>query len=123
MGPLLRQPAGQNRGNLRGDRNRLGLRSEVALNQGFRANSGARSSKPGPAMRLNWVLLPREPGSASFYGVFEQAPLRISPRGPPIRARTGAPETTAALLLGGLWRRGSRRGGSSRLTVAGRRQF
>src|SRR5829696_3258771 len=76
MGPLLRQPAGQNRGNLRGDRNRIGFRSEVALNQGFRANSGARPSKPGPAMRLNWVLLPREPDSASFYGVFKQAPLR-----------------------------------------------
>src|SRR5258705_5301374 len=43
MGPLLRQPAGQNRGNLRGYRNRIGFRSEVALNQGFRANSGARS--------------------------------------------------------------------------------
>src|SRR4051812_19194998 len=43
MGPLLRQPAGQNRGNLRGYRNQTGLRSEVALNQGFRANSGARS--------------------------------------------------------------------------------
>src|SRR5829696_2002612 len=66
-------------GNLRGDRNRIGFRSEVALNQGFRANSGARSSKPGPAMRLNWVLLPREPGSASFYGVFKQAPLRTWP--------------------------------------------
>src|SRR5206468_13038222 len=24
----------------------------------------------GPAMRLNWFLLPREPGSASFYGVY-----------------------------------------------------
>jgi hypothetical protein len=23
-------------------------------------------------MRLNWVLLPREPGSASFYGVFKR---------------------------------------------------
>src|SRR6266540_7220387 len=45
MGPLLRQPAGQNRGNLRGYRNRIGFRSEVALNQGFRANSGARSSE------------------------------------------------------------------------------
>ena len=43
MGPLLRQPAGQNRGNLRGYRNRIGFQSEVALNQGFRANSGARS--------------------------------------------------------------------------------
>src|SRR2546429_9027992 len=43
MGPLLRQPAGQNRGNLRGYRNPIGFRSEVALNQGFRANSGARS--------------------------------------------------------------------------------
>ena len=70
MGPLLRQPAGQNRRNLRGSRNRIGLRSEVALNQGFRANSGARSQSSGPAMRLNWVLLPREPGGASFYGVF-----------------------------------------------------
>jgi hypothetical protein len=30
-------------------------------------------------MRLNWVLLPREPGSASFYGVFKQAPLRTWP--------------------------------------------
>src|SRR5215213_5640675 len=84
MGPLLRQPAGQNRGNLRGDRNRIGFRSEVALNQGFRANSGARSSKPGPAMRLNWVLLPREPGSASFYGVFQASLLRTgSPGWPP----------------------------------------
>src|SRR6185295_13940419 len=76
MGPLLRQPAGQNRGNLRGYRNRIGFRSEVALNQGFRANSGARSLRPGPAKRLNWVLLPREPGSASFYGVFRQPLLR-----------------------------------------------
>src|SRR5215207_5771674 len=113
MGPLLRQPAGQNRGNLRGDRNRIGFRSEVALNQGFRANSGARSSKPGPAMRLNWVLLPREPGSASFYGVFKQAPLRTwSPRGRPVRRQHGRAETAAASLLGGLWRGGSRRGGS-----------
>ena len=23
-------------------------------------------------MRLNWVLLPREPGGASFYGVFKR---------------------------------------------------
>src|ERR1043165_2432620 len=43
MGPLLRQPGGQNRGNLRGYRNRNGFRSEVALNQGLNANSGARS--------------------------------------------------------------------------------
>src|SRR5215207_8159894 len=112
MGPLLRQPAGQNRGNLRGDRNRIGFRSEVALNQGFRANSGARSSKPGPAMRLNWVLLPREPGSASFYGVFKQAPaVNLVPgaAGSPPGRRA---ETAAALLLGGFWR-----GGSGRLTV------
>src|SRR5215207_9483886 len=101
MGPLLRQPAGQNRGNLRGDRNRIGFRSEVALNQRFRANSGARSSKPGPAMRLNWVLLPREPGSASFYGVFRQAPLRTWSPGPPIRGRTGAPKRQPPYFLAG----------------------
>src|SRR3954464_2732734 len=102
MGPLLRQPAGQNRGNLRGDRNRIGFRSEVALNQGFRANSGARSSKPGPAMRLNWVLLPREPGSASFYSVFKQAPAPdlVSPGAAGSPARRA--ETAAASLLGGL---------------------
>ena len=28
-------------------------------------------------MRLNWVLLPRAPGSASFYGVFEQRLTRV----------------------------------------------
>src|SRR3954447_14757686 len=113
MGPLLRQPAGQNRGNLRGDRNRIGFRSEVALNQGFRANSGARSLRPGPAMRLNWVLLPREPGSASFYGVFKQ---------PPLRTLGGWLARTArrnGLLLG----RRLCRGGSRRLTVAGGGQF
>src|SRR5215211_8251861 len=99
MGPLLRQPAGQNRGNLRGDRNRLGLRSEVALNQGFRANSGARSSKPGPAMRLNWVLLPREPGSASFYGVFKQALLRTRSLGRPVRRQDDAPKRRPPYFL------------------------
>src|SRR5438270_8934664 len=42
----------------------------------------------GPAMRLNWVLLPREPGGASFYGVFKPTPLSDQIRGRPVRART-----------------------------------
>src|SRR3989442_13160226 len=80
MGPLLRQPAGQNRGNLRGYRNRIGFRSEVALNQGFRANSGARSLElwtrnavelgsftTGARQRqFLWRLRPPRPGSGRF---------------------------------------------------------
>ena len=52
-------------------------------------------------MRLNWVLLPREPGSASFYGVFEQALLRTwSYRGGRIAART-APKRRPPHFLAG----------------------
>ena len=45
-------------------------------------------------MRLNWVLLPREPGSASFYGVFKQGRIR-SPVG-----RSAAPDHFLAGFAG-----------------------
>jgi hypothetical protein len=46
-------------------RNRIRLRPEVALNQGFRANSGARSKlRTRYAVELGFFLS-REPGSAS----------------------------------------------------------
>ena len=47
-------------------------------------------------MRLNWVLLPREPGSASFYGVFKQARSGPDPGGSQIASGT----PTAHFLAG-----------------------
>lgn len=65
-------------------------------------------------MRLNRVLLAREPGSASFYSVFK--PGLIALRRP--ARRRNRSKTTAFLLAGGLLR-----GGCGRLTIPGGRQF
>src|SRR5438552_16119619 len=76
MGPLLRQPAGQNRGNLRGYRNRTRFRSEVALNQGFRANSGARSSELWTRNAVELGSFTTGARRRQFLWRFHAAPLR-----------------------------------------------
>jgi hypothetical protein len=42
-----------------------GLRPEIALNQGFRAEFRRKIRFPGPDLALNWLLLPRTSGCAS----------------------------------------------------------
>src|SRR5688572_11871522 len=89
MGPLLRQPAGQNRGNLRGDRNRIGFRSEVALNQGFRANSGARSVKTWTGNAVELGSFTTGARRRQFLWRFQASPTPGSgPRGRPDGAKT-----------------------------------
>ena len=52
-------------------------------------------------MRLNWVLLPREPGSASFYGVFKQAPRRTRSPGGGRFGQDGALKRRSSHFLAG----------------------
>src|SRR5947207_849467 len=70
MGPLLRQPAGQNRGTFAAIETGLGFGQKSRSIKDLERIQARDPWSSGPAMRLNWVLLPREPGSASFYGVY-----------------------------------------------------
>src|SRR5205823_896222 len=118
MGPLLRQPAGQNRGNLRGYRNRIGFRSEVALNQGFRANSGARSSELWTRNAVELVSFTTGARQRQFLWRLQACPGFRTRSGGGRFGPARRVKTAVSSLLGRLCR-----GGSRRLTVPGGRQF
>src|SRR2546429_9027993 len=54
----------------------------------------------GPAMRLNWVLLPREPGSASCYGCFQANPRRTSSKPAASRRENASKRRDSHFLAG-----------------------
>src|SRR5258705_8205030 len=101
MGPLLRQPAGQNRGNLRGYRNRIGFRSEVALNQGFRANSGARSTELWTRNAVELGSFTTGARQRQFLWVFSIKAPRRTWSGPAVSRQNSAANRRAPYFLAG----------------------